>query len=284
MSQESPEPESPHEKESEEEKAVPTEDAPLEETPSQEDTQEKTPSEESLPEEIVSEENKPEEKPSEEVSPEKALPHEDSLEESSPKEDPPEEESLPTPNIQDGDGSATYGNETSMARRTKDWGIEYEHPLDRFNAAPKQRGLGFFGCLFLGIALAALCFILIAAVLGWATTGRFVQKGYEVVRLTDREAVIAQSPGLPTCYIGRSIDVRIPKCQQPISVIGTNVTIRGDFISDVSLTAFKLHATKQARFARDLEIYAGEFRDESATLLGTRKGMTLREIIPPENP
>ncbi|MDF1852338.1 MAG: hypothetical protein P1U85_15975 [Verrucomicrobiales bacterium] len=187
---------------------------------------------------------------------------------------------LPPPNLKDGDGSATYRNETSVARRTKEWGVKYEHPLDSYATAPKQRSLGIGGCIFLGMGLLLVCLTFFVFLLGWATTGRFVQKGYEVVRLSDRESVLTQSPDVPTCYLGRKIDVRIPKCSKPIAVIGTDVTLRGDFLTPVSFMAFRLHATKQARFARDLEIYAGEFHDESVTLLGDRSGFTLRETGP----
>lgn len=193
---------------------------------------------------------------------------------------PPGEVSLPDPDIQDGDGSPTYRSEIDPETERRREEGKRNHPLASFRARPPGGSGSAGSCLLLGSTLALVGVVFLLVAVGWAGPGRFVHRGYEVVRLTESPARISEAPTGPTCYIGRKIDLRIPKCPHPIAVIGTEVHVSGDYLRDASFTVFRLTASKRAGFARELEIYGGEFRDEGATLLGDRRGFVFRDNSP----
>ncbi len=173
----------------------------------------------------------------------------------------------------------TYKTENEKDRKRKRKKKSSQHPLDRVAApgtpAPgsKKSCCACGGCALLVIVL------LIGALIGgvaWFGPGRFAKEGYEVVQFETAREIVQTAPDSPTLYVGQEIIYEAPSTEVPIAIIGSEITISGDFLESVSLTGAKVTATPEARFAKDLELYALEFKDEGLTLNGSLKGRVMQ--------
>lgn len=201
--------------------------------------------------------------------------------ESEPDGEPPRS-SLPDPHIQDGDGSPTYRDSSTGPR--EDAGSDdafRRHPLDPYEPVPKRSGCGrACGCALGVIAGIALLLAALVFAAGWLGPGRFVSEGYEVVRFEEPFVTVRQPPDRPTCYIGRKIRFHFSTCEVAIAAIGTEVEVAGNFLERISFTAPKVTLTGAARFEKEVEIYAFEFRDRGAIFLENRTGRIYEDFSP----
>lgn len=186
----------------------------------------------------------------------------------------------PKPNILDPSKSGpTYQNpEKSRMKKRKKQGRS--HPTDAYPTREKKGCKGCCGCLGGSLLLIVLLFVGLSLVVGYYGPGRFIAKeGYKVVALDEEEvATVGEAPTEPTFYVGTNIIYNAPQTTVPIAILGTEITITGDFLEDVSLTAIKVTAGPDARFDEDLEIYAAEFRDKGVELKGELGGRVMKSL------
>lgn len=156
---------------------------------------------------------------------------------------------------------------------------ERTHPTDPYLPLKRKKGCGgCCGCLGGSLLAIVLLFVGLAVVVSYWGPGRFVQKGYKVVNLSEAEVTITEAPTEPTFYIGRSINYTVPKTEVAIAIAAQEIVISGDFLSEVSLTGVKVTALSTARFAQNLEIYAMEFFDKGLTLKGDLTGRVMKSL------
>lgn len=128
--------------------------------------------------------------------------------------------------------------------------------------------------------MVVLFFLLLALSLAWMGPGRHIFDGYEVVTLGESKVIISTPPEIPTCYIGQEINYRAPTTETSVAIIGTDVTVSGDFQKDVSITAAKFRADSPTRIAGNLEVYAAEFYDDGIELQGSLTGSVMKNMHP----
>ena len=87
---------------------------------------------------------------------------------------------------------------------------------------------------------------------------------------------ITEAPTEATFYIGNEIVYEAPVTMVPITLFGINVTLKGDYHDQVTVTGAKVTCTSSARFAKDLEVWAAEFVDEGITLNGELRGRVIQ--------
>lgn len=182
----------------------------------------------------------------------------------------------PRPDLRDfrGEG-ATYGERDEPGKRgkrgKKDKSTTPRHPTDPYEPLKKPRRL--LARLVVVFAILVLLAAGAAALLVFAGPGRYVRAGYEVVKLRSEEAVIDAAPDRATLYLGPGkISYSAPRTIVPVAFLAREVALSGDFHEEVSITCAKTALPPQARFAKDLEVYALEFRDGGITLKGRLKG------------
>ncbi len=169
----------------------------------------------------------------------------------------------------------TYGDKDS--KKTKKKRGERTHPTDPYPKL-KKRG-GCCGCLGGMLVIVLLVAVGIGVAVSYFGPGRFVKEGYKVVNLKEQESVIDSAPSEMTLYIASgSVTWNASVTQVPVAILAREVNVSGDFHENVSITAAKVTATPQARFAKDLEIYAAEFSDGGITLKGALKGRVIKNL------
>ncbi len=179
----------------------------------------------------------------------------------------------PPPNIMNSSKvGPTYSDlETGKKKRRKKG---RNHPTDAYEPMEKKKGCGgCCGCF--GGAAALVVLALIAAVIwtGYYGPGRyFIDREFEKVALKDDTTTITEAPEDPTFYIGNNVVYEVPETTVPIAIVGSEVTVNGDFLDNVTITAAKITAAKGTRIAGDLEVWAGEFYDKGIVLKGELKG------------
>ena len=148
------------------------------------------------------------------------------------------------------------------------------HPTDAYEPMGKKKGCGgCCGCF--GGAAALLILALLAATIwtGYYGPGRyFIDGEFEKVALKDDETTISEAPDEPTFYIGNTVVYEAPETTVPIAIVGSDVTVSGDFLDNLTVTGAKVTAAEGTRVAGDLEVWAGEFHDKGVTLNGELKG------------
>lgn len=167
----------------------------------------------------------------------------------------------------------TYGAEKSSKKKKK----ERTHPTDPYEPL-KKKGCGCCGCL--GGSLVAVVILLIALIgaVAYFGPGRFVVEGYTVVNLEGAEASVITAPDQPTLYIGQAVTYNAPVTSVPVAIVAREITVSGDFLKKVSLTGAKVTGLSNARFAENLEVYAGEFFDQGITLKGELTGRVMKSL------
>lgn len=176
----------------------------------------------------------------------------------------------PRPDLRDHrqDGP-TYG-EKRPGRKAKRKARERKHPTDAYEPLRPARSIK--GC-FLGLAALCLLLLLGAGIAGWLGPGRFAARDYRIVNLKPGSAVVRIAPEEPTLFLARGkLVYAVPQTRVPVAFLAREVSLEGDFHEEVSITTAKIALGAEARFAKDLEIYALEFRDQGITLKGTLKG------------
>ncbi len=149
------------------------------------------------------------------------------------------------------------------------------HPTDAYPPLKKKKG-GCCGCVGSAtLALTSLFIVLVGAV-AYFGPGRFVAKGYTVVRLETAETMISVPPDVATLYIGQMITYKPPVTTVPVAILAQEMIVSGDFHDEVSLNGIKVTALSTARFAKNLEVYAAEFFDKGITLKGELDGLVMR--------
>lgn len=204
---------------------------------------------------------------------------------SSPDPNPEPDRSLPKgipapppprpPDLKDPRNSGpTYGDKDSKKKKKRG---ERTHPTDPYPKLKKRRGC----CACLGglFVVAVLAVVGLVVAVGYFTSGRFIADDYEVVRLTEANAVVDTAPSAKTVYLCQgTLAWDVPLTRVPVAIVAREVSVAGDFHESVSISAIKVSATERARFAKDLEIFAGEFKDGGITLKGTLKGRVIKNV------
>lgn len=148
------------------------------------------------------------------------------------------------------------------------------HPTDSYEPMEKKKGCGgCCGCL--GGTATLVLLALIAAVVwtGYYGPGRFfIDSEFEKVALKDDVTTITEAPDDPTFYIGNTVIYEAPETTVPIAIVGSEVTVTGDFLENLTIAGAKVTASEGTRIAGDLEVWAGEFFDKGITLNGELKG------------
>ncbi|MDP4585476.1 MAG: hypothetical protein NWT04_16305 [Verrucomicrobiales bacterium] len=167
----------------------------------------------------------------------------------------------------------TYGSEKSKKKKKK----ERTHPTDPYEPL-RKKGCGCCGCL--GGSLVAVVILLIALVgaVIYLGPGRFVSEGYTVVNLEGAEVTVSTAPEVPTLYIGQTVTYSATVTSVAVAIVAKEVTLSGDFLKEVSITGAKVTGLATARFAENLEIYAGEFFDQGITLKGELTGRVMKSL------
>ena len=193
---------------------------------------------------------------------------------------------MPKPDLHDiVKESPTYGGQNSSSKKGKAGKKAKKrssHPLDTV-ATPdklptdKSGGKACCGCILGGLLL----IVVLSVILLWAVSnigpGRPLKENYEVVNHTDKETVtITEAPDAATYYVGNRIVYEAPVTKAPVSFFGKTVHLNGDYYENVMVTGAKVTCTASARFAKDLEIWAGKFIDEGITLKGELKGRVMQ--------
>lgn len=166
--------------------------------------------------------------------------------------------------------SPTYGSSASPLGKPLGPGST---PHPKLRRVRKGR---FWGCLAtLIIALLAL-----VAVLIYLGPGRYVAKGFQIVNVSDLSEV-TEAPETPSCYLASgSLHYKVPATKVPVVLIAKEILVEGDFYEDVALTAVKVSATTEARFAKNLEVNTLEFSNQGITLKGGLKGRIGKTLTP----
>jgi hypothetical protein len=189
---------------------------------------------------------------------------------------PPPPAPLPRPDLREAPSEgATYGaKKAPRGKGRKKKGSDRtvsRHPTDAYEPLRKHRRFG----VWFAVVLAVLVLFALAtvALLAYAGPGRCLREGYKLVRLEAEDATVAEAPGEATIYLGRGrISYTAPRTRVPVAFLAREVALEGDFYEDVSITAAKVPLPSAARFAKDLEIFALEFRDGGIVLKGELKG------------
>lgn len=182
----------------------------------------------------------------------------------------------PRPDLKDvSETGPTYavGKETKKRKGRR----ERNHPTDPYEPLPKKRGC--CGCLGGSLVFLVLLAAGVIAAAFFSGPGRFVREGYAVVNLDSTETEILEAPVRATLYVGKG-EVRylVPETPVPVAVIAREVVAGGDFLDAASFTAVKVTASEEARFAKDLEVFAAEFTDLGMTLKGELRGRVIRNL------
>ena len=193
---------------------------------------------------------------------------------------------MPKPDLHDvAKEGSTYGDQNSSSKKGKTGQKakkKSSHPLDTVATSDKlptnkSGGKACCGCILGGLLL----IVVISVTLLWAVSnigpGRPLKENYEVVNHTNKETVtITEAPDSATYYIGNEIVYEAPVTKAPVSFFGTTVRLNGDYHENVTVTGAKVTCTASARFAKDLEIWAGKFIDQGITLKGELKGRVIQ--------
>lgn len=184
----------------------------------------------------------------------------------------------PPPNIIDpSKAGPTYTDLEKGKEKRKKKGRN--HPTDSYNPMKKKGCGGCCGCLGGSAAVIVLVLVGVIGWFGFSGPGRFfMQDDFEKVALKDETTTISEAPENPTLYIGNSVIYDVRETEVPIAIIGTDVTVSGDFLEDVSLTGAKVTATEGSRFAGDLEVWGAEFYDKGLILNGELKGGVAKSL------
>lgn len=169
----------------------------------------------------------------------------------------------------------TYGGSKSAKKKRKKKG---RHPSDPYEPLKKKNGccgcVGGIGVLILVLVVA------LTAIVCLVGPGRyFAIEGYKTaITFQDPITVITEAPEKATIYMGQKITYNAPLTNVPIAIFGTEVTVNGDFTENVSLTGIKVKGEATARFAKDLEVFAGEYNDEGIFLKGNLTGRVMQSL------
>jgi hypothetical protein len=167
----------------------------------------------------------------------------------------------------------TYGTEKSSKKNKK----ERTHPTDPYEPL-KKKGCGCCGCLGGSLVAVVILFIALIGAVAYFGPGRFVADGYTVVNLEETESTVSTAPDKPTLYIGQTVTYNAPVSSVPVAIVAREITVSGDFLKEVSLTGAKVTGLPNARFAGNLEVYAGEFFDQGITLQGELTGRVMKSL------
>lgn len=168
----------------------------------------------------------------------------------------------------------TYGGKEKKRKKKRG---ERTHPTDPYPKLKKRGGCcGCIGGLFVTVLLVVITLVVLV---GYFGPGRFVNEGYKVVNLRDENTTIDTAPSEATLYIAiGKVNWNVPVTEVPVAVIALELTVSGDFHESASFSAVKVTGTPEARFAKDLEIYTGEFTDQGITLKGKLKGRVVKNL------
>ncbi len=128
------------------------------------------------------------------------------------------------------------------------------------------------GCTACCGCFALFSVIVLAAIGGFAywLAGPVVR--FEQVTFDDAETTITEAPEKATWYIGKKINYAAPPTEVQIAIFAEEIHITGDFLENVYLLGGKVFADENARFAKDLDVKAGEFTDGGIELKGNLTG------------
>jgi hypothetical protein len=185
----------------------------------------------------------------------------------------------PRPDIKDPRvAGPTYGSDAKDNKKKKK--ADRSHPTDTYPPLKKRRGCGgCCGCLGGFVAIALLLLAAGAVAVGWYGPGRYVSQGYTVVNLESQEATVETAPTEPTFYIAPgTLHYSAPITNVPVAFLGRELTIEGDFLDAASITGVKVTVTENSRFAKGLEVIAGEFTDLGMTLKGEMSGRVIKNL------
>jgi len=176
--------------------------------------------------------------------------------------------------------SQTYSKKIGKGK--KEGKKERSHPPDLYNKSReansgggKGKACGCLGCL-------GVIFLLICAAVGglfYYCAGDLMSQGYKVVRLSPGEQTLNVSPTEPTFYVGTmetKVSYNVANTEAPIAILAGEITVSGDFLEEASFRAVKVTGKENARFAKELNIIAAEFKDEGVTIRGNLTGRVIQ--------
>lgn len=180
----------------------------------------------------------------------------------------------PKPNVIDPRADQpTYGGSKSSRKKRKKG---RKHPTDPYEPMKKRKGC--CGCLAGIGASIIIIFVALVAAVYFVGPGRHIKDGFEPAFLNEPTTTISDAPDKPTMYIGQSITYDVPRTDVPIAIFASEIIVDGDFAKNVSLTGAKVTGSDGARFAKNLEVFAGEFYDKGIELRGELTGRVMKSL------